>query len=313
MPRTRIFITGATGFVGRAVTALAVARGYEVHALSRHESGDNTLISLGAIPVRGDLTTHDILSRESSTADIVLHCAFDRATTRPYGELVQMDIEAVDALAQPLVGTNKPLIVSSGVLLVLPDPNGGETDETAPYNENSPMKRYLCEKHALGWAARDVRVSAIRLPLVYGRGDEAGFLSSMIKLALKAGESAYIDDGANTLPNIHVDDLASLYLAMAEKAKAGEIFNATTRWDTTYKDMTSAVGTVAQVPVRSITKEEAVKRWGPFRATIATIESKAVNRKAVEVLGWKPVGPHILQEIEEGYYQAALETFKSEQ
>ncbi|KAG6849372.1 hypothetical protein H0H93_009066 [Arthromyces matolae] len=309
----RIFITGATGFIGRAVTELAIAQGYEVHALSRHETGDKLLVSLGAVPIRGDLTTHNILSEESNFADIVIHCAFDRpSATRAYDDLVKMDIEAVDALAQPLVGTTKPLVVSSGVLLVLPDPNGGETDETAPYNVNSPMKRYLCEKNALSWAEKGVRVSAIRLPVVYGRGDKVGFISNQIKLFVQIGEAGYINEGANTIPNIHVDDTASLYLAMAEKAGAGDVFNATARWDTTYKGIASAVAKVAQVPLKSITKEEAVKRWGVLPATLATLESKAVNRKAIEVLGWKPVGPEILADIEEGYYKTVVDKFRSE-
>ncbi|KAG6847259.1 hypothetical protein H0H93_009247, partial [Arthromyces matolae] len=129
----RVFITGATGFIGRVVTEFAIQQGHTVRGLSRSEAGDALLTSLGATPVRGDLSTLDILSSESANADIVFHLAFNHSEIATnLDKVLDLEVKAVDALAEPLVGTNKPLVVSSGVLLVQQAQDGTDTDESAP-------------------------------------------------------------------------------------------------------------------------------------------------------------------------------------
>ncbi|KAL1969430.1 hypothetical protein VTN77DRAFT_8868 [Rasamsonia byssochlamydoides] len=318
----RIFITGATGFIGRVVTEFAVADGYDVHGLSRTDKGDALLRSLGATPVRGELTSLDVLRHESAQADIVLHLAFIHDFTGDYEAILATDAAAVDALAAPLQGTSKPLVITSGTAVVEPDPSGGETDEEAPPVANPLLPRIRSERHALSWSERGVRVAALRLPqYVYGRadaeGNTTGFAQMLMKLAAQAGESVYIGEGANHFSSVYVDDAARLYLLVAkhvaqqnEVKPGGEIFNCTGSTTITYRALASAIGAVLRVPVRSITREEAEKRWGTFMTWFVSVENRSSNRKAMQVLGWQPRGVDLLTEIEKGSYVAMAERLR---
>ncbi|OZJ02288.1 hypothetical protein BZG36_04822 [Bifiguratus adelaidae] len=216
----RIFVTGATGYIGRVVTEKAVAEGHDVHGLSRTEEGDARLKALGATPVRGDLTTLDVLRRESAQADAVLHLAFIHDFSIDYEEILRTDAAAVDALAEPLLGTGKALVISSGTAGVQPDPAGGETTEEMPLAENRPLSgRARSERHALSLSEKGVRVSSIPLPpYVYGRAG-SGFLPLLMQMAVKNGEAAYINEGSLRTSDVYVDDAATLYLLAAKGAK----------------------------------------------------------------------------------------------
>ncbi|KAF9885232.1 hypothetical protein FE257_000592 [Aspergillus nanangensis] len=312
MPQQKFFITGATGYVGSVVTSFAVQAGHDVRGLSRHEKGDALLESLGATPVRGDLTTFDILSAESAKADVVLHLAFDHNFTQPFEQIIKLDADAVEALATPLIGTNKPLVTTGGTAMVVADPNHGETDETAPFRE-TVIPRHRAEQNSLSWAEKGVRVTSIRLPqYVYGRATEHGFAAQLIKLAVQTGESAYIGDGEYYASTVYVDDAARLYFEVAAKAGAGEIFNGTGCTTTTYKALATSIGKLLDVPVKSLSEEEAVAKWGPFLAGFVGLSNRSSNRKAVEQLGWQPVGPDLLEEIETGSYVSVAKKFREE-
>ncbi|KAL4921511.1 hypothetical protein BDW62DRAFT_219593 [Aspergillus aurantiobrunneus] len=309
----KVFITGATGYIGRVVSELAVKEGYSVRGLSRREEGDAILRALGATPVRGDLNNADLLTEESKNADIVLHLAFDHDFSKPYEQLVNLDITSVTALAKGLEGTGKPLVVTHGTAGVQADPNGGETDESAPQATHLFGNRDVAEKHALTFIDKGVRVVSIRLPqYVYGRGNSTGFAAQLIKLAIKSGESVYIGDGEYCFSDVYVDDAAQLYLLAAKHAKAGDVYNGTGHTTTTYKAMATAVSELVKVPARSITPGESVSRWGPFLAGFIGIRNRASNRRAVEQLGWKPVGPGLLWEVHTGSYVPVAEKFKAE-
>ncbi|KAF7585853.1 hypothetical protein BBP40_009975, partial [Aspergillus hancockii] len=159
-----IFITGATGYIGRVVTELAIKKGHTVHALSRRPEGDALLRDLGATPIRGTLTDFSILAHEAKQADIIFHLAYDHDWSKPYDEILKLEFGAIDALAGALTGTDKPLVTTSGTAVVAPDPNGGETDENSPLPEVPLLPRYRAEEYALAYAKRGVRVTAIRLP-----------------------------------------------------------------------------------------------------------------------------------------------------
>ncbi|KAL2819702.1 hypothetical protein BJX63DRAFT_418671 [Aspergillus granulosus] len=312
MPQ-RVFVTGATGFIGRVVTELAVKEGYNVRGLSRRDAGDALLKSLGATPVRGDLDDAELLTEESKNADIVLHLAFDHDFSKPYTDLLALDMKAVSALAKGLEGTNKPLVVTNGTAGIQADPSGGETDETAPAAEHPFGNRQDAESHALKYAEKGVRVVSIRLPqYVYGRGNNAGFTAQLIKIAVNSGESVYIGDGEYCFSDVYVDDAAQLYLLAAKRAKAGEVFNGTGHTTTTYKALATAISESVRVPIKPITKEDAVQRWGPFLAGFIGITNRASNKKAVKTLGWKPVGPGLLWEVRFGSYVPVAEGFKKE-
>ncbi|KAL4909232.1 hypothetical protein BDW74DRAFT_146217 [Aspergillus multicolor] len=309
----KVFVTGATGYIGRLVTELAVKEGYSVRGLSRRDAGDALLKSLGATPVRGDLTNAELLTEESRNADIVLHLAFDHDFSKPYQQLVETDIAAVTALAKGLEGTGKPLVVTHGSANVAADPNGGETDESAPLADHFLTNRDVSERHALSYVEKGIRVVSLRLPqYVYGRGNANGFAAQLIKFAIKSGESVYIGDGEYCFSDVYVDDAAQLYLLAVKHAKPGDIFNGTGHTTTTYKAMATAISELVGVPTRSITPADAVARWGPFLAGFLSIRNRASNCKAVEQLGWKPVGPGLLWEVHSGSYVAVAEQFKKE-
>ncbi|KAH7417998.1 putative NAD dependent epimerase/dehydratase [Cadophora sp. MPI-SDFR-AT-0126] len=298
----RLFVTGATGYVGGAVTEQAIAQGHTVHGLSRNGAGDTKLKALGATPVRGDLKSLDILRQQAAEADAVCHLAYIHDFTANYEDILAIDAAAVDALAEPLRGTNKPLVITSGTLVTEPDPKGGETDETSPPLKNPIVDRLRSEKHALGKAIEGVRVSAIRLtPYVHGRG-ASGFIPMLLDHAAKSGESIYIDDGATHTSGVNVDDAAAMYLLAVEKSKPGDVWNCCEDKSVSIKDLAGAVGEVMKVHLKSITVEEATKRGGHLLALILTLANRPSNKKAKRELGWEPKRLDILQDVRAGSY-----------
>jgi nucleoside-diphosphate-sugar epimerase len=304
----RIFVTGATGYIGRVVTERALAEGHEVYGLSRSEEGDARLKALGATPVRGELTSFDVLRRQSAQAEAVLHLGFIHDFARDFEEVLRVDAAAVDALGEPLRGTEKPFVITSGTAVVAPDPTGGETTEDSPLSETFVLRhRIRSERHALRLSEGGVRVSAIRLPpYVYGRGGSY-FAPWLMQMAAKAGESVYVDDGHLRTSDVHVDDAAELYLLAANKAKAGEVFNGTGSTTVTLRQMAEAIGEALKLPVRSVSCEEAEARWGQFLTAFVQFENRASNGKAVQQLGWQPKGIDLLTDIRSGSYREMAE------
>lgn len=307
----RIFVTGATGYIGGVVTEQALAEGHTVHGLSRNEKGDAKLRALGATPVRGDLASLDVLRQESSQAEAVLHLAFIHDFGKDFEEVLRIDGAAADALGEPLRGTGKPLVITSGTAVVEPDPAGGETTEDSHLSQTFALKdRIRSEHHALRLSQDGVRVSAIRLPpYVYGRGGST-FLPMLMQMAAKAGESVYVDDGRLRTSDVHVDDAAALFLLAAKKAKAGDVFNGTGSTTVTLREFAETIGTALQLPVRSVSRDEAEARWGPFLTAFVQFENRAANRKAVEQLGWQPKGIDMLADIRSGSYRELAEKLR---
>ncbi|PWY70932.1 NAD(P)-binding protein [Aspergillus heteromorphus CBS 117.55] len=312
MPKT-IFITGATGFIGQVVTAKAIQSGYTVRGLSRSPTGDALLTSLGATPVRGTLQTFDVLATQASAADIVIHLAFDHDFSKPFAELTATDMAAVDALAAPLAGTDKPLVVTSGTSFVRPHPEGKETDETAPVLDGPAGLRFGAETHALAWVQRGVQVQVVRLPqYVYGRANRSGFAAKMLQMAVEAGEAVYldVDGGEYCFSEVYVDDAAELYLLVVEGGRAGDVWNGVARTTTTYREFVGAVGERVGVPVKGISRDEALERWGPFLAGFVGLVNRASGEKARSRLGWVAKGPSLLEEVSRGSYGEVVEGLK---
>jgi nucleoside-diphosphate-sugar epimerase len=300
----RIFITGATGYIGRVVTEHALAAGHQVHGLSRNAGGDARLRTLGATPVRGELTSRDVLLRESGQADAVVHLAYIHDWGMDYEQILRIDAAAVGALGEPLQGTDKALVVASGTAVVEPDPGGGETAEDAPLSATFVLKdRIRSERNALRLSEKGVRVSVVRLPpYVYGRGG-SGFVPMLLQAAANAGESLYVDEGGLRTSDVHVDDAAELFLLAARLAAAGDVFNGTASTTVTLRELAAAIGDVLQVPLRSVSRTEAEAQWGPFLTAFVQFENRASNRKAVQQLGWQPKQPEMLTDIRDGSYR----------
>jgi nucleoside-diphosphate-sugar epimerase len=306
--RDRIFITGGSGYIGSKIVEFAISEGYEVYSLSRSEKSDSKLRSMGAVPVRGSLHSLDVLRRESAQAQVVLHLAdaWDRNFDSDYSEVVRIDAAAVDAMGEPLQGTGKPLIVTSGSLVVEPDPAGGETTESAPLSKKPLNKRIRCEQHALQLCEKGIKVCAIRLaPYVYGHGRSG--INLIMLMSANNGEVIYVNNGRVRTSAVHVDDAARLYLLAAKKAKAGDIFNGTSSTDIMSYQIAEAIGSCLKIPARSLTFEEAASKLGNFFAAFISSENRASNAKAVKELGWQLRELGMLEDIRTGSYVAVAE------
>lgn len=308
MTKPRIFITGGSGYIGSAVTELAISRGYEVYGLSRTETSDAKLTKSGAIPVRGDLQAHDVLREQSAKADIVFHLA-DSLTddfTRDYEEVLRIDAGAVDAMGAGLEGSGKAFVITSGSLVVAA--TGSETDETSALWEKPLNARIKSEQHALELCEKGVKVSAIRLaPFVYGRGGSG--IRLFMTMFAHAGEGGYVDSGETLTSTVHVDDAAALYLLAAEKAKAADIFNGVSG-TVKFRALTEAIGKMLDIPVRSVPHEDAEGKWGKFFARFLSTENWTSGAKAKKELGWVPKEIGVLGEVRTGSYLAVAESLK---
>lgn len=307
MAKQRIFMTGASGYIGSVIAELALSRGYEVYGLSRKESSDAKMRQMGVIPVRGDLLSREVLREQSAQADIVFHLAdsFVDYLGQDYANVVRTDAVAVDAIGAGLEGSNKPFVTTSGSLTVAA--TGAETDETSALWEKPLNDRIKCEQHALELRNKGVRVSAIRLaPFVYGRGGSGVRL--FMSMFADMGEVKYIDDNGEDVVTsaVHVDDVAALYLLAAEKARAGEVFNGVSS-TVTFRALSEAMARALGIPLRSISFTDAKALWEEFLARFLSTENWASGAKAIQVLGWKPQGPLILDEVNTGSYVAVAE------
>jgi nucleoside-diphosphate-sugar epimerase len=303
MAQQRLFLTGASGYIGSTVAEYAIAQGYTVRGLSRTESSDQKIRKFGATPVRGDLSTHDVLTREASEADIVINIADAMAgnfAMKPE-ERVRINNAALDALARGLKGSGKGLVCTSGTLFVAADPEGKETDESSPAAVDTPWGTGQ-ESHSVSLKDQGIRVTVARLaPYVYGRGGSGVML--YMRMFAKSGECFYVGGGKARTTAVHVEDAAKLYLLMAQKGKAGEIYNVTAENDITQRQLVEAIAETVDIPVRSQSFEETKDKTGNFLAHFMCAENIASNAKAWKDFSWKPEAEKgILDEIRSGSY-----------
>lgn len=305
-------MTGASGYVGSVVSELAVAEGYEVRGLSRSETSDAKLHALGVVPVRGDLTSLDVLRQESTEADVVIHLATAyKIGVGSYEDILPVDIAAVDAIADGLAGSGKPLVVTSGTLSAAADPTGAETTEASPPEPHPINVRIKTEQHSLGLASRGIRVTGIRLaPYVYGRGGSG--VSMFMGMSTKVGGVTCVDGGKNRTTVVHVDDAARLFLLAAQKGKAGELFNASASTDVTARQIFDAIAEALGVPVQDISATDALPKLGETFTWFLKQQNRASGAKAVKELGWQPMEMGILDEINKGSYQAVAAALRKD-
>ena len=303
---SRLFVTGASGFIGTAVVDHALKHDYNIFALSRSEASDEKLRKLNVTPVRGDLSSLDILKEQSSKADLVIHLAtaFLLNSGGNYEDVAHIDVAAVDAIAEGMRGSNKALVVTSGTLAVSPDPEGHETTESSPQPDDGAVTaRNKTEAHSLAFSAEGIRVMGIRLaPYTYGRGGSN--IARYLGMAAKFKSVLCVDGGKNYTSTVHVDDAAELFLLAARKGRAGEVYNATASTNVKASDMFDAIASLMQVPVRDITLAEAKSQVGDTFAWFLQAENRASSAKARRELGWEPKERGILDDISNGSYSA---------
>ncbi|HEY0703088.1 MAG TPA: SDR family oxidoreductase [Candidatus Acidoferrales bacterium] len=302
----RVFITGATGFIGSAIIPELINAGHQVLGLTRSDAGAEALVAAGAKPHRGALEDLESLRAGAAKSDGVIHCAFihDFRDLATFQKNAEVDRRAIEALGSALANSNRPLIVSGGI----PHRSPGETmteDMDAPAESRMPR---VSEQTALALVPKGVKASVMRLPQVHDPVKQ-GLVTWLVPIAREKGFSAYVGDGMNRWPAAHVKDVARLYKLAIEKQETGARYHAVAEEGVTLRDIAEALGRGLKVPVKSISPEEAGPHFGflSLFAGLDLLTSSAITQKH---LGWKPTGPGMIEDLNNMNY-AQVETAAS--
>ena len=299
----RVFVTGATGFIGSAVVRELLGTGHQVTGLARSDKTAAALIAAGAAVFRGALEDTDGLKRAAADADGVIHTGYihDFSPTANPAAAAAVDGNAIAAFGEALAGSGKPLVVAAA----LPPPAPGQVateDLRAPENPHYPR---VSERAAIPLAGRDVRVSAVRLPpSVHGEGDPH-FVTAFIRIARATGLSGYIGDGANVWPAVHRRDAARLFRLALEEATPGTLLNAIGDEGIPFREIAETIGRHLDVPAKSLTAEEARGHFGGPFAAFAAFDVPASSARTQERFGWRPVEPGLIADLDQGHYFTA--------
>ena len=286
----RVFVTGATGFIGSAIVRELIDAGHQVLGLARSDAGAKSLAATAAKVHRGDVEDLDSLRSGVAASDAVIHTAFIHDFSK-FEANCEIDKRAIEALGTALAGSDRPLIVTSGTAIAF-TPGRLTTEEDAP---NSPIPRVASEKAADSVAAQGVRVLVMRLPQVHDPVKQ-GLISYMIDVARQKGVSAYVGDGHNRWPAVHRLDAAHLYRLALEKGSARARYNAVAEEGIPLREIAEVVGRGLKVPVVSKSAEEAGEHFG-WLAHFVGADVPASSALTQQRLGWRPKGPGLIADL----------------
>jgi nucleoside-diphosphate-sugar epimerase len=289
-----VFVTGATGWVGSKVVAELVAAGHQVTGLSRSEDKAVALASSGAAVLRGTLDDHDLLRQAAAQADAVIHTAFSHDFSK-FADGAKQDERAIATLGDALVGSDRPLIVTSGVAMLAPGRLATEAD--LPPSDPSYFRR--SEAAAMALAARGVRAATVRLaPSVHGAGDY-GFIPMLIRLAREKGVSAYVGDGQNRWAGVYRLDAARLYRLALEHGVTETAYHAIADESVAFKDIATVIGRRLGLPVEAREREH----FG-WLGSFVGADMAASSARTRALTGWEPTGPGLLADLDQDAYYA---------
>ena len=294
----RVFLTGATGFIGSALIPELLQHGHTVLGLARSDAGAQSLQALGADALRGDLEDLAALRRGAEQADGVVHCGFIHDFTK-FVENCAIDRRAIATFGEVLAGSTKPLVVTAGI----PALPGRVTTEDDAVPTDHPMPR-VSEQAALALAGRGVHASVVRLPQVHDR-DKAGLVTYLIEVAKQKRVSAYVGDGQNRWSAVHRLDTSPLYRLALEKGAVGARYHALAEEGVPLKDIAEAIARGMGVPAKSMSQQEAMAHFGAigFFSTMSNPASNAITRQQ---LGWAPTAkPGLVDDVEHSTAYAA--------
>ena len=300
----RVFVTGASGHIGSAVVPELLRAGHQVIGLARSDGSAEALTAAGAEVRRGDLGDLDGLREAAGTADGVIHLAFrhDLMGAGDYDGAIAADLAATRALAAALEGTGKPLVTTSGTLMLAFAGITGRPGTEADFASGGP--RVDAENFVIGLAERGVRSSVVRLPpIVHSSLDHHGFAHILIGIARRAGVSAYVDDGANRWPSVHTLDAARVYRLALESAPAGTRLHAVADEGIPFRDIAAAIGRGAGVPTESISAADAAERFA-FLGRMVGVDNPTSSEVTRKLLDWPPTHPGLIEDLAEGHYFA---------
>jgi nucleoside-diphosphate-sugar epimerase len=295
----RVFVTGASGFVGSAVVKELISAGHQVLGLARSEAAAQWLADAGADIHRGALEDLDSLKKGAAAADGVIHTAFNHDFSR-YKASCEEDRHIIEAMASVLAGSNRPLVITSGIGVVTPGRFATEND--SPAVTSAIMPRVASEEAAEAVAAKGVHTSLVRLPpSVHGDGDH-GFVPMLIDIARAKGVSAYVEEGKNRWPAIHRLDAAKVFRLALEKGAAWARYHAIGDDEgVPVRDIATIIGQRLHVPVVSMKKEEAAAHFG-WIGHFVSLDVAASGTQTQQQLGWKPDGIGLIADLEQGTY-----------
>lgn len=304
----RIFVTGASGWIGSAVVPELIGAGHHVVGLARSDASAAALTAAGAEVYRGTLDDLDSLRDAAAASDGVIHLAFkhDLAFSGDFQGAADADRRAAEAFGEALAGSDKPFVLASGLLGLAPGQVATEEDGHGSHAAvaafgGGPQARWETAEFTLSLASQGVRSSILRLPPTnHGDGDN-GFMATLVSIAREKGVSGYIGDGANRWPAVHRLDSAGLFRLAAEKAPAGTTLHAVADEGVPIREIAEVIGRHLEVPVTSIAPEDAGEHFTWLGGFIG-LDSPASSALTREQMGWKPVQPGLIADLDEGHY-----------
>ena len=293
----RIFVTGATGFIGSTLVPELITAGHQVLGLTRSEAGAQTLAAAGAEAHRGDLDDLESLRGGAAKADGVIHTAFNHDFSNFVGNC-EADGRVIEAIGSVLAGSDRPFLITSGTGMGAVA--AGEPATEANFNSHHPNPRKASELAGVAVAERGVNVSVMRLPQVHDTVKQ-GLITPLIEVARQKGVSAYVGDGRNRWPAAHVSDVARLYRLAIEKREAGSRYHAVAEEGIPVRAIAEAIGRGLKIPAVSLTPEQAQAHFG-WLGGFAGMDLPASSAWTRERLDWHPTGPGLMADLERMRY-----------
>ncbi len=308
----RVFVTGASGWIGSAVVAELIDSGHEVLGLARSDDSAAAIVAAGALAHRGSLDDLESLKSGAAASDGVIHLAFNHevAFSGNFKAAADADRRAIEVFADALEGSDRPLVIASGTLglsvgHVATELDGHDLEiqtQLSGHGEG-PRTRHETAEFTLALASRNIRSSVVRLPPTnHGDGDH-GFIAALVSIARASGVAGYLGDGSNRWPAVHRLDSAHLFRLALENAPAGSTLHAVADEGVALRDIASVMGQHLNVPVAAIPAERAAEHF-TWLAGFVGVDSPASSAITRELLGWKPTFPSLLDDLNEGHYFA---------
>ena len=295
----RVFLTGATGFIGSAIVPELINAGHQVLGLTRSEAGAQSLIAAGAEAHRGDIEDLESLRGGAAMSDGVIHCAFNHDFST-FVANCEADRRAIEAMGSMFVGSDRPFVITSGTGMGSAVPGQPATEDH--FDRDNPNPRKASEEAGASVADSGVNVSVVRLPQVHDPVKQ-GLITLLIQMTREKGVSAFVGDGLSRWPAVHVLDAARLYRLALEKQEAGSRYHAVAEEGIAAREIAEVIGRGLKVPVVSLSPEESPAHFGWFSA-FAGFDLPASSAQTRERLGWHPTGPGLIADLEQTQYEA---------